>query len=125
MVMTFYSERDYLSFCHPAASASPGTCWEAQAALKPPELRVCISMRFQAIALLDKHSCNPETGLPRKLSDQEFSSQRRRPGFDPWVRKSPLEKEMAPHSSILTWGIPWTEEPGGLQFLGPQKVGHD
>ena len=36
--MKFYSERDYLSFCHPVASASPGTCWEAQAALKPPEL---------------------------------------------------------------------------------------
>ena len=31
---------------------------------------------------------------------------------------------MATHSSILTWGIPWTEEPGGLQFPGPQKIGH-
>ena len=80
-------------------------------------------MRFQAIALLDKHPCNPETGLPSWLSDQESSSQRRRPGFDPWVRKIPLEKETATHSSILTWGTPWIEEPGGLQFLGPQKVG--
>ena len=32
-----------------------------------------------------------------------------------------LEKEMAAHSSILDWGIPWTEEPGGLQTMGPQK----
>ena len=33
-------------------------------------------------------------------------------------REGPLEKEMATHSSILVWGIPWTEEPGGLQSMG-------
>ena len=32
---------------------------------------------------------------------------------------------MATHSSILAWGIPWTEEPGGLQSMGSQRVGHD
>ena len=37
----------------------------------------------------------------------------------------PLEKEMATHSSILAWRIPWTEEPGGLQSTGLQRVGHD
>ena len=37
----------------------------------------------------------------------------------------PLEKEMATHSSILVWRIPWTEEPGGLQSIGSQRVGHD
>ena len=36
-----------------------------------------------------------------------------------------LEKGMATHSSILAWRIPWTEEPGGLQSMGSQKVGHD
>ena len=36
-----------------------------------------------------------------------------------------LEKEMATHSSILAWKIPWTEEPGGLQSMGLQRVGHD
>ena len=36
-----------------------------------------------------------------------------------------LEKEMAPHSSILAWKIPWTEEPGGLQPMGSQRVRHD
>ena len=36
-----------------------------------------------------------------------------------------LEKEMATHSSILAWEIPWTEEPGGLQPMGSQKVGHN
>ena len=39
--------------------------------------------------------------------------------------EDPLEKEMATHSSILAWRIPWTEEPGGLQSMGLQRVGHD
>ena len=39
--------------------------------------------------------------------------------------EDPLEKEMATHSSILAWRIPWTEEPGGLQATGLQKVGHE
>ena len=46
-----------------------------------------------------------------------------------WVgslcQEDPLEKEMATHSSILAWKIPWTEEPGGLQSMGSQTVGHD
>ena len=41
------------------------------------------------------------------------------------VREDPLEKEMATHSSILAWTIPWMEKPGGLQSTGPQRVGHD
>ena len=40
-------------------------------------------------------------------------------------REDPLEKEMATHSSILAWRIPWTEEHGGLQSTGSQRVGHD
>ena len=40
-------------------------------------------------------------------------------------REYPLEKEMATHSSTLAWKIPWTEELGGLQSTGAQKVGHD
>ena len=40
-------------------------------------------------------------------------------------RKDPLEKGMATPSSILTWRILWTEEPGGLQSMGSQRVGHD
>ena len=39
--------------------------------------------------------------------------------------EDPLEKGMATHSSILAWRIPWTEEPGGLQSTGLQRVGHD
>ena len=40
-------------------------------------------------------------------------------------REDPLEKEMATHSSILAWRIPWTEEPGRLQSMGSQRIGHD
>ena len=48
--------------------------------------------------------------------------------WETWVRslglEAPLEKGMAPHSSILAWKIPWTEEPGGLQSMGSPRVGH-
>ena len=40
-------------------------------------------------------------------------------------QEDPLEKEMATHSSVLAWRIPWTEEPGGLQSVGSQRVGHN
>ena len=40
-------------------------------------------------------------------------------------RENPLEKEMATHSGILAWEIPWTEELGGLQSMESQRVGHD
>ena len=40
-------------------------------------------------------------------------------------QEDPLEEGMATHSSILAWRIPWTEEPGGLQSMGSQRVGHD
>ena len=46
-----------------------------------------------------------------------------------WVRslgrEDPLEKGMETHSSILAWEITWIEEPGGLQSMGSQRVGHD
>ena len=49
--------------------------------------------------------------------------------WETWVQslgqEDLLEKEMATHSSILAWKIPWTEEPGGLQSMGSQRVGHD
>ena len=40
-------------------------------------------------------------------------------------QEDPLEKEMAIHSNVLAWRIPWTEEPGGLQSIASQGVGHD
>ena len=49
----------------------------------------------------------------------------RKLGFNPWVGKIPLEEEMATHCSILAWKIPWTAEPGGLQSMESQRVGHN
>ena len=40
-------------------------------------------------------------------------------------QEDPLKKEIATHSSILAWEIPWTEKPGGLQSTGSQRAGHD
>ena len=49
--------------------------------------------------------------------------------WETWVQslgqEDPLEKDMAAHSSTLAWKIPWTEEPGRLQSMGSQRVGHD
>ena len=49
--------------------------------------------------------------------------------WETWVRslgwEDPLEKEMAIHSRTIAWKIPWTEEPGRLQPMGSQRVGHD
>ena len=49
--------------------------------------------------------------------------------WETWVQflgwEDPLEKELAIHSSLLAWEIPWTEEPGGLQFMESQRVGDD
>ena len=49
--------------------------------------------------------------------------------WETWVQslgqEDPLEEEMATHSSILAWKIPWTEEPGRLQSMGSKRVGHD
>ena len=52
------------------------------------------------------------------------------PGMhETWIRslgqEDPLEKGMATYSNFLSWRTPWTEEPGGLQYMGLQRVGHD
>ena len=59
----------------------------------------------------------------KQTNRKRICLQCRRPGFDPWVVKGPLEKEMATHSSILAWKISWTEEPGGLQSMGHKELG--
>ena len=63
-------------------------------------------------------------GLPRWLSGKEPTCQcrrQRRCGFDPWIRKIPLEEELLTHSIILAWKIPWTEDSGMLQSIGVAK----
>jgi len=68
-----------------------------------------------------------EWGFPGGASGKEPTCQYRRQGT--WVQslgeEDPLEEGMATHSSILAWRIPWTEELGGLQFIGSERVRHD
>ena len=59
--------------------------------------------------------------LPEWFSGKESTCQCRKRGFPSLGGEDPLEKEMATHWRILAWEIPWTEEPGRLQFVGLQK----
>ena len=60
-------------------------------------------------------------GFPNGSAAKEFTST----AVHPLSQEDPLEEGMASPSSILAWRIPWTEEPGGLQSKGSQRVGHD
>ena len=74
------------------------------------------------------HKQHYTVGFPGGSSGKEPACQCRRSercGFDPWGQEDPLEKGMATHSSVLAWGIPWTEEPGRLQSTGLQRAGYD
>ena len=62
-----------------------------------------------------------EMGKSQFGGDHEFSFELDK--LEIYIRY--LEKEMATHSSILAWKNPWMEEPGRLQFMGSQRVGHD
>ena len=71
--------------------------------------------------ILNFNKCIIFVGLTGGAGGKEPAYQCRRckrPGFYRWVGKIPLEEGMATHSSIIAWRIPWTEEPGGLQFTG-------
>ena len=59
------------------------------------------------------------------LTGKEAACLCRRHSFQSWVEKSPLEKRIATHSSVLAWRIPWTEELGGLQSVGSHRVEHN
>ena len=61
-----------------------------------------------------------QVGIPGGSDGKESSCNAGDLGWE-----DPLEKEMATHSSILAWRIPWTEEPGGPQSMGLQRGGHD
>ena len=66
--------------------------------------------------------CHCFSGFPGGSDGKESAWQCKRPWFYPW--EDPLEKGVATHSSILAWKIPWTQEPGGLQSMGSQRVRH-
>ena len=110
----------------PAPGCSPG-CWWLRALLACwwpsfpsvfPCGSICVSLSASKFLLL----------ISRWLSGKESACQCRRPkrrGFDLCIGKDPLQKEMAGHSSIPVWKIPWTEESGRPQSMGSQRVGHD
>ena len=94
----------------------------------PPTRRIQVLPLQILLSLL----CLKSTGfhaLPRNFDspnlDKESACQCRRCRLDIWIGKTPLEKKIATHSSILAWEIPWTEEPGRLQSTGLQRVGHN
>ena len=66
-----------------------------------------------------------DLGLPWQLSGKENPPAMQETQVRSLGWEDPLEKGTATHSSILAWRIPWTEEPGGLQSIGSQGVGHD
>ena len=80
---------------------------------------------------MTQQSTAPGVGLLSKgrVSLGAQMAENRPAAQETWVRSlgqgDPLEKGMATHSSILAWRIPWTEEPGGLLFMGSQRVGHN
>ena len=92
-----------------------------------PSLRIALSPLFRFLFLLTFwESLHEQLGFPGGTSGKEPTCQcrrRKRRGFDP--QEDSLEKEMTTQSSILTWRIPWTEEPSELQSVGSQTVGHN
>ena len=62
----------------------------------------------------------PGVWAQRLIPGERTGTFRKLPG-----QEDPLEEEMATHSTFLAWEIPWAEEPGGLQSLGLQRVGHN
>ena len=80
---------------------------------------VSSSVKIVAISALSTTRASLVAQMVKRLSTMR----------ETWVRalgwEDPLEKEMAIHSSTVAWKIPWTEEPGTLQFMGSQRVGHD
>ena len=79
-------------------------------------------MLLKSIALNLKNKIKYSTVLPWWLRGKESTCQCRVISLG---QEDPLEKEMATHSSILAWEIPWTEKPAGLQSMGSQRVGCD
>ena len=100
--------RGYSTSFYPSAESPPCMCL--------PSLYLPTSLTWLLVILLEGFSGG--TVVKNLPAMQEM-----------WVisleREDPLEKGMATHSSILAWKIPWTEEPGRLQSMGSQRVGHD
>ena len=70
-------------------------------------------------------NCNLQSRLQRWINGKESTCQAGVLRFNPWLGKIPWRRKWQPISSILAWEILWTEEPGGLQSMGLQRVRHD
>ena len=104
-----------------------GSTWGHTSAPSGPQ-RVAIVVGFPAL----EHGMprNPGRGRLERKFMQFFLEVKNLPAMrEIWVRsldwEDPLEESMATHSRILAWTILWTEEPGGLQSTGSQRVGHN
>jgi len=73
---------------------------------------------------LNKMFINKYMGFPGRSAVKNLSAMKET-RVQSLCQEDPLENEMATHSSILAWRIPWTEEPGGLQSMGSKSVGHN
>ena len=74
--------------------------------------------------IIFQHSCDLVVKKKKKKNPPANADLQETPGRS-LGREDPLEEEVATHSSILAWKIPWTEEPGRLPSMGSQRVGHD
>ena len=85
------------------------------------QLNQCIQKLYQKpLACLECHN-----GASVKERDCQCRLDVGDAGLIPGLGRFPLEEDTATHSSILAWRIPWTEEPGWLQSIGSQRIGHD
>ena len=101
--------------------------WDGRVERRLKTESVCIYINIYIYNIYIYNTCI-YSGLPWWLSSKESACSAGSPGgmsSVPGLGRSPGEESMATHSSILAWRIPWTEEPGGLQSIGSQRVGLD
>ena len=130
------SEEESISYPSPSF-------WRPLAILGVPELRtvlipICTLLCVQGMCLLPfccgnalslKESISLSYALASSMAHWVKKPPTMHKTWEMWVRslgrEDPLEEEMATHSSILAWGIPWTEKPGRLYSIGVQRIRHD
>ena len=83
-----------------------------------------MKLHSHVISLKQNSDIKKSMGLPWWLSGKK-SCQCKRRGFNPWVGKIPWRREWQPTPVFLPGAFPWTEEPGKLQSMGSQRIGHD
>ena len=123
---------------HTSQSVSHVVCWELgrgpqqRCSSEPlPVVFVKLSPRhlFKIWSFKNaEHEVNSREGegFPSDTSGKEPTCRRcKRRGLSPWGYEDPLVEDLAAHSSILVWKVPWTEKPGELQSTGSQRVRHD